>query len=80
MNERGTHGWGRRRMEERADEISCQLKMGEACGWRSGMPEDQGLEEGLLDELGEIEGALLVGDMDASVTRPSGSGRRRRWE
>ncbi|CAA9474458.1 MAG: hypothetical protein AVDCRST_MAG25-2292 [uncultured Rubrobacteraceae bacterium] len=78
VNELGTHGWGRRRMEERADEISCHLKMGEACGWRSGLPEDRGLEEGLLDELDEIEGALSVGNMDASVTRSSGSGRRRR--
>lgn len=65
-------------MEERADEIWCHLKMGEACGWRSGLPEDQGLEEGLLDELAEIEGALSVGNMDASVARPSGSNRRRR--
>ncbi len=65
-------------MEERANEISCQLKMGEACGWRSGAPEDRGLEEDLLDELAGIEGALSVGNMDASVARPSGSGRRRR--
>lgn len=78
MSERDAYRWGRQLMEERADEISCHLAMGEACGWRSGVPEDRRLEEDLLDELSGIEGALSVGDVNGNAARISSGFEQRR--
>lgn len=65
VNERGPRRLARLRMEERIAEIRYQLVVGEAVGSNTGVaPGGWDLEEELLDELAELERALLAEDVE----------------
>lgn len=68
MNEREPRRLARLRVEERIAEIRYQLVVGEAAGSSTRVaPEGWHLEEELLDELAELEHALLTGDVEPYI-------------
>lgn len=62
MDNWGSQGQDRRYVEERIIQVRCELALGESCGDKSGgAPGAWDLEEELLEELAELEYALLIG-------------------
>ena len=68
MSEQDLRRFARLRVEERIAEIRCQLAVGVAVGGKTGgAPGVWDLEEELLDELAELERALLAGEVESYV-------------
>lgn len=65
MDDREAHRQARRYVEERIVQVRCELALEEMCDRRSGDARE--LEEELLEELAELEFALLTGNFEPYV-------------